>query len=245
MQNIQIIIEYDGTRYSGWQTQKNGQGLQDIISNAIHQVTKEEVKLNGSGRTDAGVHALGQSANFKTNCSIPVEKIPEAINKFLPKDIVIKEAKKVPDAFHARFSVKGKKYMYIVNNSKYRSAINNNYEYHFNQKIDYKAMKKAAEYFEGTYDFSGFMASGSSVKDTIRTIEKVQIKKREDDRIIFNFTGNGFLYNMVRIMVGTLLDVGVGKIKPEEIPSIIKSKDRTQAGKTVPAQGLYLVEVYY
>ncbi len=245
MRNIQIIIEYDGTRYNGWQTQKDGKGIQDILSNAIHQVTKEPVKLNGSGRTDAGVHALGQSANFKTECNIPVEKIPEAINKFLPKDIVVIKSKEVPNDFHARYNVKGKKYMYIVNNSKYRSAVHNNYEYHFNKQLDYKAIKKAAEYFEGTYDFSGFMASGSSVKDTIRTIEKVQVKKREDERIIFNFTGNGFLYNMVRIMVGTLLDVGVGKIKPEEIIDIIKQKDRSKAGKTVPAQGLYLVEVYY
>ena len=245
MRNIKITIEYDGTKYSGWQTQKNGQGIQDLITNAIHQVTNKTIKLNGSGRTDAGVHAIGQSANFKTDCSIPVNKIPEAINKYLPKDIVIKEAKEVDNEFHARYSVKGKKYMYIVNNSKYRSALNNSHEYHFNKQLDYKSMKKAAEYFEGTHDFSGFMASGSSVKDTIRTIEKVQIKRREDDRIIFNFTGNGFLYNMVRIMVGTLLDVGIGKIKAEEIPNIIKSKDRTKAGKTVPAQGLYLVEVYY
>jgi len=245
MKNIKLIIEYDGTKYNGWQTQKNGNGIQDLITNAIHQVTGEEIKLNGSGRTDAGVHAIGQTANFKTECSIPVNKFPEAINKFLPKDIVIKEAISVPSDFHARYSVKGKKYMYIVNNSKYRSGLHYNYEYHFNNELDYKSMKKAAEHFEGTYDFRGFMASGSSVKDTIRTIEKVQVKKREDGKIIFNFTGNGFLYNMVRIMVGTLLDVGVGKIKPEEIPSIIKSKDRTKAGKTVPAQGLYLVEVYY
>jgi len=245
MKNIKLIIEYDGTKYNGWQTQKNGNGIQDLITNAIHQVTGEEIKLNGSGRTDAGVHAIGQTANFKTECSIPVNKFPEAINKYLPKDIVIKEATTVPNDFHARYSVKGKKYMYIVNNSKYRSGLNYNHEYHFNNELDYKSMKKAAEYFEGTYDFKGFMASGSSIKDTIRTIEKVQIKKREDGQIIFNFTGNGFLYNMVRIMVGTLLDVGVGKIKPEEIKDIIKSKDRTKAGKTVPAQGLYLVEVYY
>jgi len=245
MKNIKLIIEYDGTKYNGWQTQKNGNGIQDLITNAIHQVTGEEIKLNGSGRTDAGVHAIGQTANFKTECSIPVNKFPEAINKFLPKDIVIKEATTVANDFHARYSVKGKKYMYIINNSKYRNALNYNYEYHFNKELDYKNMKKAAEYFEGTYDFKGFMASGSSVKDTIRTIEKVQIKKRDDGKIIFNFTGNGFLYNMVRIIVGTLLDVGVGKIKVEEIPNIIKSKDRTKAGKTVPAQGLYLVEVYY
>ena len=135
--------------------------------------------------------------------------------------------------------------MYIVNNSKYPSAIQSDFEYHVKDELDYKKMKKAAEYFEGTYDFRGFMSSGSSVKDTVRTITKVQLKKRDDDRIIFNFTGDGFLYNMVRIMVGTLIEVGRGKIKPDEIPDIIKSKDRNRAGKTAPAQGLYLVEVYY
>lgn len=245
MKNIKLVIEYDGTKYNGWQTQKNGQGIQDIIENALHQITGEKIEISGSGRTDAGVHAYGQVANFKTENSIPVNKIPEAVNALLPKDIAIKSAEIKDDDFHSRYSAKGKKYMYIVNNDKLRSAMDFYREYHFNSKIDYKNMKKAAEYFEGTYDFKGFMSSGSSVKDTIRTISKIQIKKREDNRIIFNFTGDGFLYNMVRILVGTLLDVGIGKINPEDIPQIIKSKDRTKAGKTVPAQGLYLMEVYY
>lgn len=245
MKNIKIEIEYDGTRYNGWQTQKNAMGIQEMITNAIRQATGETVKLNGSGRTDAGVHALGQTATFETNTTIPVNKIPEAVNKFLPKDIVIKNAEAMKNDFHARYSAKGKKYMYIVNNSKYPSAIHGNFEYHVRDELDYKKMKKASEYFEGTYDFRGFMASGSSVKDTIRTITKVQLKKRDDGRIIFNFSGDGFLYNMVRIMVGTLIEVGKGKINPEEIPDIIKSKDRNRAGKTAPAQGLYLVEVYY
>jgi tRNA pseudouridine38-40 synthase len=245
LRNIKLTIEYDGTRYNGWQTQKNAIGIQDLILNAIKQVTKEDNKLDGSGRTDAGVHALGQIASFKTECLIPVEKIPEAINKYLPKDIVINKAEIVSDNFHARYSATGKKYMYIVNNSKYRSAIHNNHEYHIDRELNYKNMKKACEYFEGTHDFKGFMSSGSSVKDTIRTIYKIQLKKREDDRIIFNFTGDGFLYNMVRIIVGTLVEVGLDKIKPEEIEEIIKSKDRNRAGKTLAAQGLYLMEVYY
>lgn len=239
------MIEYDGTRYNGWQSQKNGKGIQELITNAIHQVTGEEIKLNGSGRTDAGVHAYGQTANFLTDSKIPVDKFPLAVNAFLPKDIAILSACEVSQDFHARYSVYGKKYMYIVNNSKIRSALDFYREYQVPEKLDYKAMKKAAEYFEGTHDFKGFMASGSKVTDTVRTIKKVQLKKRDDDRIIFNFTGEGFLYNMVRIMVGTLLDVGVGKIKPEDIKDIILSKDRMRAGKTVPAQGLYLVEVYY
>lgn len=245
MRNIKIVIEYDGTKYNGWQSQKNGVGIQEMITNAIHQVTGEDIKINGSGRTDAGVHAIGQTANFLTESSIPANKFPVAINSFLPKDIVIKSAEDMDKDFHARYSVKGKKYMYVLNNSKLRSALDFYREYHMGQELDYKKMKKASEFFEGAHDFRGFMASGSSVKDTIRTISKVQLKKREDGRIIFCFTGDGFLYNMVRIMVGTLIDVGLGKINPDEIPDIIKSKDRKRAGKTVPAQGLYLMEVYY
>lgn len=245
MRNIKVIVEYDGTKYNGWQTQKNGAGIQEILTNAIHQVCNDVDRINGAGRTDAGVHALGQTANFSTSCNIPVKKIPQAVNVHLPKDIVIKSAEEVGKDFHSRYSAKGKKYMYIVNNSPTRSALDFYREYYFPYDIDYKKMKKAAEYFEGTHDFKGFMASGSSVKDTVRTISKIQIKKRDDGRIIFNFTGDGFLYNMVRILVGTLLDVGCGKIQPEDIKDIILSKDRARAGKTVPAQGLYLVEVYY
>ena len=245
MRNIKITIEYDGTRYNGWQTQKNGSGIQEILTNAIHQVCKDVTKINGAGRTDAGVHAMGQTASFSTECKIPVNKLAAAVNVFLPKDIVIKNAEEVSKDFHARYSAKGKKYMYIVNNSSSRSALNFYREYNFPYELDYKKIKRACEIFEGTHDFRGFMASGSSVKDTIRTISKIQVKKRDDGRIIFNFTGDGFLYNMVRILVGTLLEVGLGKINVEELKSIIASKDRTKAGKTVPAQGLYLVEVYY
>ena len=245
MRNIKIIVEYDGTKYNGWQTQKNGSGIQEILTNSIHQVCSDVEKINGAGRTDAGVHAFGQVANFYTDCKIPVKKIPNAINVYLPKDIVVKDAEEVDKDFHSRYSTKGKKYMYIVNNSPIRSGLDFYREYYFPYEIDYKKMKKAAEFFEGTHDFKGFMASGSSIKDTVRTISKIQIKKRDDGRIIFNFVGDGFLYNMVRILVGTLLDVGVGKIEPEDIKEIILSKERSKAGKTVPAQGLYLVEVYY
>jgi len=245
LRNVKIIIEYDGTRYNGWQSQKNGTGIQEILTNAIHQVCSDVDKINGAGRTDAGVHAFGQTANFLTESKIPIKKMATAINVYLPKDIVVKSAEEVSKDFHSRYSAKGKKYMYVVNNSNTRSALDFYREYYFDYEIDYKSMKKAAEIFEGTHDFRGFMASGSSVKDTIRTISKIQIKKKDDGRIIFNFTGDGFLYNMVRILVGTLLDVGIGKIKLEDLREIILSKDRKKAGKTVPAQGLYLVEVYY
>lgn len=245
MRNIKIIVEYDGTKYNGWQTQKNGQGIQEILTNAIHQVCGDVDKIDGAGRTDAGVHAFGQTANFFTECKIPIKNIPNAVNVFLPKDIVVKASEEVNSEFHSRYSAKGKKYMYIVNNSSTRSALDFYREYYFPYEIDYKKVKKACEIFEGTHDFKGFMASGSAIKDTVRTIHKIQLKKRDDGRIIFNFTGDGFLYNMVRILVGTLLEVGLGKIEVEDLKNIILSKDRTKAGKTVPAQGLYLMEVYY
>ena len=196
------------------------------------------------GRTDAGVHALGQVANFKTNTNIPIEKMAMAINSNLKKSIVIKEAKEVEEDFHARYNCKRKTYQYVINNSPYGSAIYRNLEYCFSSKLDVQAMKKAIQYFEGEHDFKAFKASGTSSKSSVRTIYQAELLTN-GDKIIIRLTGNGFLYNMVRIIAGTILEVGLGKIKPEEIPEIIKSKDRQKAGKTLPPQGLYLVEVNY
>ena len=245
MRNIKLTIEYDGKRFNGWQKQPNKLNIQGEIEKAIEEITGEEnIELNASGRTDAGVHSLGQVANFKTNSTIDIEKFPLAINSKLKQSIRIINAKEVDDKFHARYSCKGKKYRYIINNSKYGSAIFRDLEYHFPIKLDIKAMKKAAKYFEGEHDFKGFKASGTSSKNSVRTIYKANVIE-EGEKILIELEGNGFLYNMVRIIAGTLLDVGLGKIKPEEIPQIINSKDRTKAGKTLPAHGLYLVEVYY
>lgn len=196
------------------------------------------------GRTDAGVHSLAQIANFKTNSNFEVEKYPIALNSKLKKTIRIKSAEEVDERFHSRYNCKQKTYRYIINNSKYGSSIYRNLEYFIPNKLNLEAMKKAIKYFEGQHDFKAFKASGTSSKSSVRTIYKTEIKK-EDDRIIIEFTGNGFLYNMVRILVGTLVEVGLGKIKPEEIPNIISSKDRTKAGKTLPPYALYLVNVEY
>lgn len=196
------------------------------------------------GRTDAGVHALGQVANFKTNSTIPIEKMAIAINSNLKKSIVIKEAQEVEENFHARYSCKRKTYQYIINNSQYGSAIYRNLEYSVSQKLDVEAMQKAIQYFEGEHDFKAFKASGTSSKSSVRTIYQTELLTN-GDRIIIRLTGNGFLYNMVRIIAGTIVEVGLGKINTEEIPEIIKSKDRQKAGKTLPPQGLYLVEVKY
>ncbi len=228
----------------GWQKQPNKLNIQGEIEQAISSLTGEEIDLIGSGRTDAGVHALGQVANFKTNSKIPIEKMAVAINSKLKKSIIIKDAEEVEERFHSRYNAKNKTYRYIINNSEYGSAIYRDLEYHFPIKLDVEKMKRAAKYFEGEHDFSGFKASGTSAKNSVRTIYKAEVKEN-GERILIELTGNGFLYNMVRIISGTLLEVGLGKIEADNIPDIIESKNRQNAGKTLPAHGLYLVEVKY
>ena len=228
----------------GWQKQPNKLNIQGEIERAIEEITGESIDLIASGRTDAGVHSLGQTANFKTESKIPIEKIPIAINSKLKQSIIIKSAEEVDERFHSRYNVKSKKYRYTINNSKYGSAIYRNVEYHFPIKLNIENMQKAAKYFEGEHDFKAFKASGTSSKSSVRKIYKAEVIKNED-RIYIELTGNGFLYNMVRIISGTLLDVGSGKIAPEEIKNIIETKDRKLAGKTLPPQGLCLVEVNY
>jgi len=245
MRNIKLVIEYDGKDFNGWQKQPNKLNIQGEIERAISEITKEDnIELNASGRTDAGVHALGQVANFKTNCNIPVEKFPIAINTKVKKSIVIKSAEEVDERFHSRYNCKQKTYRYIINNSEYGSAIYRNQECHIPQKLNVDSMKKAVKYFEGEHDFKGFKASGTSSKNSVRKIFKTNIEVH-NERIYIELTGSGFLYNMVRIISGTLVDVGLGKILPEEIPDIIKSGDRQRAGKTLPPQGLYLFKVEY
>lgn len=245
MRNIKLTIEYDGKEFNGWQKQPNKLNIQGTIEQAIKTITGEDVDLQASGRTDAGVHALGQVANFKTNSNIPIEKMSIAINCNLKKSIRIVKAEEVEERFHSRLSCKRKTYRYIINNSEIPSAIYRNLETHIPYKLDIEKMKQAVKYFEGEHDFKAFKASGTSSKSSIRTIYKAEVIKMPNNRIYIELTGNGFLYNMVRIIAGTLVDVGTGKIKPEDIEKIIESKDRTNAGKTLPPQGLYLVCVNY
>ena len=244
MRNIKLTIEYDGKDFNGWQKQPNKLNIQGTIEQAIKNITGEDVELNASGRTDAGVHALGQVANFKTNSEIPIEKFAIAINSKLKKSIVIKKAEEVDEKFHSRLNCKRKTYRYIINNSSEGTAIYRYLETHIPQKLDVKKMEQALKYFEGEHDFKAFKASGTSSKSSVRTIYKTQIYKKKD-RIIIELTGNGFLYNMVRIIAGTLVDVGLGKIEPQQIENIIKEKKRENAGKTLPPNGLYLVSVEY
>lgn len=244
MKNILLTIEYDGKDFNGWQKQPNKLNIQGEIERTIEEITGEKVDLIASGRTDAGVHALAQMANFKTNSKLPVEKYPIALNTKLKKSIRIQKAEEVEENFHSRYHCKQKTYRYIINNSSQGSSIYRNLEYFIPNKLDVEKMQEAVKYFEGEHDFKAFKASGTSSKSSVRTIYKAKVEK-QGERIIIELTGNGFLYNMVRIIAGTLVEVGLGKIKPEEISEIIEKKERANAGKTLPPQGLYLVKVEY
>ena len=189
---------------------------------------------------------FGQVANFKTNTKIETSKIPYALNSKLPNSIVIKSAEEVDERFHSRYNCTGKTYKYIINNNEFPSALNRYREFQIKEKLDIDSMKEALKHFEGTHDFAGFKSSGGSPKKTtVRTIKKATLEVSKDNRITITLTGDGFLYNMVRIICGTIVDVGLGKIRAKDIPKIIDSKDRKKAGKTLPPHGLYLVKVYY
>lgn len=245
MRNIKITIEYDGKNFAGWQSQPNKVSIQSEIENALKEITRENVELIASGRTDAGVHALEQTANFHTNSDIEIEKIPYALNSKLPKSIIVKSAEEVEERFHSRYNCKGKTYRYIINNNEFPSALDRYREFHIPYKLDKEKMKNALNEFLGQHDFKGFKSSGGSIKKTtVRTIKKCEMIEK-DGKIVIELTGDGFLYNMVRIICGTIVDVGLGKIKVEDIKNILESGDRTKAGRTLPPHGLYLVKVYY
>lgn len=244
MRNIKLILEYDGTNYFGWQKQPDKVTVQETLEKAISVLTNEYIDIIGSSRTDSGVHAKGFVANFKTNSKIPPQKFREAINYRLPDDIVVLKSEEVEQNFHARYNAIGKTYSYTILNREVPVAIGKDYTYHLKKELNIGAMKEACKNFIGTYDFEAFRSSGSSVKTTIRTITDLHIEK-QDEIIKIHITGNGFLYNMVRIIVGTLIMVGYNKISPMEIKNIIDSKDRKRAGMCVPAGGLTLEKVYY
>ena len=245
MRNIKLTIEYDGKDFNGWQKQPNKPNIQGSIEFAIKQITGEEVELNASGRTDAGVHSWGQVANFKTESNLPIEKFPIAINTKLKRSIRIINAEEVDERFHSRLSCKRKTYRYVINNSEFESAIYRNLETYIPQKLNIEKMKEAIKHFEGEHDFKAFKASGTSSKSSVRIIYNAEVIEMPNNRIYIELTGNGFLYNMVRIIAGTLVDVGLGKIQPEEIENIILQGKRELAGKTLQPNGLYLLKVEY
>ena len=244
MRNIKITIEYDGKDFNGWQKQPNKLNIQGEIERAIEEITGEKVDLIASGRTDAGVHALAQVANFKIEKDIPIEKIPYALNSKLKKSIRVKSAEEVDEKFHSRYTCKRKTYRYVINNSLQGTAIYRNLQYHFPEKLDEEKMNKGIKYLIGEHDFKSFKASGTSSKSSVRTIYDAKVT-RKGEIVTIELTGNGFLYNMVRIISGTLVDVGIGKIKPEDVKDILEARDRLKAGRTLPPTGLYLVDVKY
>ena len=245
MRYFKLIVEYDGTAYCGWQRQDNGITIQQVLEEAIQLITGEKVAVIGSGRTDAGVHALNQVGSFRCSTKLPVNKIFMGMNSVLPPDIVIKELEEVANDFHAMRDVKSKIYVYKICNQRLRPALGRNYFWHIRFSLDLERMKKAAQFLIGTHDFSCFCATGTHVKDRVRTITDIEIESCDDGLIEITVEAQGFLKYMVRNIIGTLVEVGHGKRKPEEMKPIIESRDRTVAGVTAPACGLFLKEVKY
>lgn len=244
---IKLILAYNGSRYCGWQVQKNAVSIQETLQDSIETVFGERGCLTGCSRTDSGVHANTYCCcvSFDSDIpNIPQEKIPVVLNRFLPEDISVKEAEYVYGEFHPRYDVLYKEYEYLIWNSEIRDPFLKDRAYIYPKKLDAELMNSAAQNFIGEYDFCSFMSSGSSVEDTVRNIKYFNVT-RDGDIVRINVAADGFLYNMVRILVGTLIEVSEGKIKPEEIESIIQSKNRKLAGFTVPACGLYLNKVVY
>jgi len=244
MRNIMILCEYDGTAYHGWQRQPNGVAVQEVLEEKIGTITQEEIRLTASGRTDAGVHALGQVANFRTESAIGCENLLKGVNSLLPEDIVVKELRDVDDRFHARYSAKGKTYVYRIFNNPVRSALYRNYSWHVRAPLDLNAMGQTAKIIEGTHDFSSFCASGGDVEDHVRTVTVASLE-RKNGMISFTVEADGFLRYMVRNIVGLLVDVGRGVVTPSAFREIMAAGDRTRAGITAPPQGLFLKEVRY
>lgn len=244
MKRLLLTIQYDGTNYHGWQVQKNALTVQEVLQNAIEKVFGKRLDVKGCSRTDSGVHANMYCVSIDTDMNIQPENVVMALNGFLPKDVAVKECKEVSMDFHPRYSVDSKEYLYIVNNADIRDAFGANYSYYYRRKIDAEYLNKEAKAFVGTYDYSGFCSVKTDVEDTVRTVKAFDVW-REGDMVYFKVSADGFLYNMVRIMVGTLLFVSEGKIKEGELIDVIKSKDRKRAGKTAPPQGLYLNKVIY
>ena len=245
MRNIRLLLQYEGTRYQGWQRQTSSENtIQGKLEQLLSKMCKEPIEIMGSGRTDAGVHALGQVANFHTTSTMSAEEMLSYINEYLPQDIAVLQVTEAAPGFHSRLNACGKRYCYRVINSAIPNVFWRRYALEVPLKLDVEAMEKAASYLSGEHDFKAFTSAKKGKKSTVRRIDKIDIA-REGDRLTFTFEGNGFLHHMVRILVGTLLEVGMGKSKPEEMSEILASGSREKAGALVPAKGLTLMEVFY
>ena len=251
MRHIQLTIEYDGTHFNGWQIQSpHHRTVQATIETALQTIFKKKIRCIGSGRTDSGVHAWGQVAHFKTPSRLTTDEITRALNAHLPKDIVIRDVRERPNTFHAQFNAKRKTYRYIILNRDTPSALERNGVWHIPQNLNLRRMRQAARFLMGKKDFRAFMAAdpaarrAGKVKNTVRTLYRLDIKRRKD-HICIEMEADGFLYKMVRNIVGTLVEIGRGKYPGEYMREILIHKDRHLAGKTAPAQGLFLMQVRY
>jgi len=244
VKNIKLTIEYDGTDFCGWQKQIGLRTVEGVLNETLTKVLNEEVAVIGSGRTDSKVHALGQVANFKSDTPISLDRFPRAVNSYLPPDVAIISAEEAAMDFHSRYDPKRKTYLYKVQNGSVCRPVYRNYAYHYYRSLDEEKMRKALGMFVGEHDFKAFMSSGSPIKKTVRTIYKAEIS-REKDLFVIEVEGNGFLYNMVRRIVGVVLEVGSGRLDAGEIPEILKGKDNCRTRRLAPPQGLYLKNVEY
>ena len=245
MKRVGLVVAYDGTNYSGWQIQPNGITIQGVLNDALTDLLGEKIEIMGASRTDAGVHALGNVAVFDTNTRIPGEKISYALNQRLPEDIRIQLSEEVEPDFHPRYCDSEKTYEYRILNRKFPVPTERLYSYFYHYKLDVDRMQAAANMLAGEHDFKSFCSVRTQVTDTVRTVYRIDVTRNADDIITIRVTGNGFLYNMVRIIAGTLMAVGTGHIQAEDMPSILEAKDRRAAGPTAPARGLTLIEMKY
>ncbi|RJQ85679.1 MAG: tRNA pseudouridine(38-40) synthase TruA [Desulfobacteraceae bacterium] len=245
LRNFKLIIEYDGTNYCGWQRQPNDPTVQQTIEGALQTMTRRKITLTGAGRTDAGVHALGQTANFTCDTTLEPDAFHKGLNSLLPGDIVIHQCSEVDLSFHARFKARSKMYRYRIHNGPLPAAIGRQYEWWIRTPLDVHAMRSGANYLTGRKDFKAFEGTGSPRAHTIRTVTHAAVHCESKERIIFEIEADGFLRYMVRNMMGTLVAVGNGTLAPEEIVSILDSGERHRAGITAPAQGLCLIKIDY
>lgn len=245
MKNIKLVIEYDGANYHGWQTQPNLSTVQETIETCLGNITREKISIKGSGRTDSGVHAIGQVANFRTQTHLTVNQLTKALNSTLPRDISVSSVEEMPEDFHAQYSCKSKVYKYIILNREYPSALLRNTSWFIPRKLKTRKMKEASGFLTGEHDFAVFAKSDPDIKNTVRKVLNTELKKTGKSMIEFEIEANGFLKRMVRMITGTLVEVGKGKISPEEFKQILLKGEKTRHVVSAPPQGLFLKEVKY
>lgn len=242
---IKLVVAYDGTNYCGWQVQPNGETIEGVLNRELSSLLGEEIKVTGASRTDSGVHSLGNVAVFDTDTRIPPEKISYALNIRLPEDIVVQDSCEVAPDFHPRHCNSRKTYEYRILNRRFAMPTRRLDTYFYHRSLDVERMQQAACYLKGTHDFKSFCSVNTVVEDTVRTIYTLQVIKDADDIITIRVQGSGFLYNMVRILAGTLIQVGIGAMEPEQMTEILEAKDRSASGPTAPAQGLTMMGIEF